>query len=296
MAISAKDVKELREKTGAGMMDCKKALTETSGNMEEAIAFLRTKGLAAAEKKQNRVAAEGTVVTVTEGNKAVLLEVNCETDFVSKGDEFQNFALSIASHVLKNNINDLDSLKKDRSEAVNEMTLKCGEKIDLRRLHLETSKGAFGTYNHGGKIGVIVNLETSIDTSSDAFSELSKDLAMHVAAAAPTFLSADEIDEDFKQKEATIYKAQLIEQGKPEKIIDNIIKGKLNKLASDVCFLEQKFVKDPDFSISKLLVNKSKELGGEIKISDFKMLKLGDGIEKKEDNLADEVAKMSGQK
>ena len=158
MSFKASDVKTLREQTGAGMMDCKKALTETNGDMEAAVDFLRTKGLAAAQKKQSRVAAEGAVATLVEGNTGVLVEVNCETDFVSKGDDFQGFANSVANDILKNKPADLTALKAAKESDVNELTLKLGEKIDIRRFETITTEGALGSYNHGGRIGVLVNV------------------------------------------------------------------------------------------------------------------------------------------
>ncbi|MDC1174132.1 translation elongation factor Ts [Bacteriovoracaceae bacterium] len=293
MSFTASDVKKLREMTGAGMMACKKALTESEGNVEAAVDHLRKKGLAAAKKKQSRIAAEGAVVTATEGNKAVVVEVNCETDFVSKGDDFQNFALKIANDILKEGYADIAALKTAKEEIVNELTLKIGEKIDLRRFEAQETTGAFGTYNHGGRIGVIVNVETAGDKTSAEFQELLKDLAMHVAAADPKFVSANDIDEDFKNKEAEIYRGQLKEEGKPENMIEKIVLGKLNKLASEVCLLEQKFIKNPDFTIKKLIEEVGGKTGGAITLKAFSKFNLGEGIEKKEDNLADEVAKMT---
>ncbi len=301
MAISASDVKQLREMTGAGMMACKDALKETNGNLDEAVEYLRKKGLAAAEKKAGRVAAEGTIVTQTEGTTGVILEVNCETDFVSKGDDFQGFAKTVAAHILKNKPADVTALLDQTLEgtsgtvkdATTALTAKIGEKIDIRRFTLSTlaNDGILGSYNHGGKIGVLVELETGLGAKAE---ELAKDISMHVAAAAPKFLNAGDIDEDYKNKEAEIYKAQLRDQGKPEEMLDKIVMGKLNKLASEVCLMEQKFVKDPDLAISKLVENTAKELGGEIKVLGFHKVNLGEGIEKKEDNLAEEVAKMTG--
>jgi elongation factor Ts len=293
MAISASDVKALREKTGAGMMKCKEALNECNGDIEAAVDYLRKKGLAAAAKKQSRVAAEGSVSTQVEGSTGVILEVNCETDFVSKGDDFQNFVKDTTSWVIKNNPADIEALKNERAEVVNELTIKCGEKIDLRRFELVVTNGALGSYNHGGKIGVLVDLETSEPSNLDV-QELAKDLAMHVAAAAPTFLTADDIDESFKKREADIYTDQLKAEGKPEKMIPNIVQGKLKKLASEVCLYNQKWVKDPDTTIEKLIKQVSEKLGHEIKVNRFFKLNLGEGIEKREDNLADEVAKMTG--
>jgi len=301
MAISASDVKQLREMTGAGMMACKDALKETNGNLDEAVEYLRKKGLAAAEKKAGRIAAEGTVVTQTEGTTGVILEVNCETDFVSKGDDFQGFAKTIAAHILKNKPADITALLDQTldgtdgtvKDAATALTAKCGEKVDIRRFVVTTmdGEGLVGSYNHGGKIGVLVELATVVGAKAE---ELAKDLSMHVAAAAPKFLNAGDIDEDFKNKEAEIYKAQLRDQGKPEEMLDKIVMGKLNKLASEVCLMEQKFVKDPDLAVNKLVENTGKELGGDITVKAFHKINLGEGIEKKEDNLAEEVAKMTG--
>ena len=296
MSVSATDVKNLREMTGAGMMDCKKALAECNGDIESAVDYLRKKGLAAAQKKQSRVAAEGAVITMVDGAKGVVVEVNCETDFVSKGEDFQNFAKSIAQYVLTKEPKTIDDLKNAKSEAANELTLKCGEKIDLRRFEIVKSEGAVGAYNHGGKIGVLIDVNTKGDAKHADFQELLKDLGMHVAAAAPAFLAGTDIDEGFKKREADIYAAQLKEEGKPADMIEKIVQGKLKKLASEVCLLEQKFVKNPDVTVSQLLAETAKKIGGEIVIKGFKKLNLGEGIEKKEDNLAEEVAKMtSGQ-
>ena len=293
MAFTAKDVKELREKTGAGMMDCKKALTETNGDLEAAVDFLRTKGLAKAAKKASRVAAEGAIASVVNGTDAVILEVNCETDFVSKGDVFQNFAKESAEWTLANKPGNVEELREAKKEDITEITLKCGEKVDLRRFIGVVSNGALGVYNHGGKIGVIVDLDTD-KGSEAAVQELARDIAMHVAAASPTFLTADDIDEDYKKREAEVYKAQLLEEGKPENMIDKIVMGKLGKLAKEVCLLEQPFVKNPDFTIKKLVADVASKTGATISVKAFHKLVLGEGIEKKEDNLAEEVAKMTG--
>jgi elongation factor Ts len=293
MSFSASDVKKLRETTGAGMMDCKKALTENGGDMDAAVDFLRKKGLAAAQKKQSRIAAEGAVASLVEGNTGVLVEVNCETDFVSKGDDFKGFANEVANYILKENPADIAALKTAKESEVNELTLKIGEKIDIRRFEVINTNGALGSYNHGGRIGVLVNL-LGADASNEKVSELLKDLSMHIAAAAPKFLSSDDIDETFKKKEAEIYAAQLKEEGKPENMIEKIVQGKLKKLSSEVCLLEQKFVKDPDTTVGKLVQAVAKEVGADLTVGGFKVLNLGEGIEKKEDNLADEVAKMTG--
>ncbi|MBD65135.1 MAG: elongation factor Ts [Halobacteriovoraceae bacterium] len=303
MSFTAKDVKELREKTGAGMMDCKKALTENNGDLEAAVDFLRQKGLAAAAKKATRIAAEGLVGAAVEGNTGAVVEINCETDFVAKNDDFKKFVNQITNHLLSSNASDVEALKAEKmgsntiQETVQELTLKIGEKIDIRRFEKRSldGEGKVGSYVHGGKIGVLVEVgaESSDVAKSDAFNELVNDLCLHVAAADPKFMSADDIDEDFKNKEAKVYEAQLKDQGKPENMIPNIVKGKLNKLASEVCLLEQKFVKNPDQSISALVKEYEGKAGGKITLKGFSRVNLGEGIEKKEDNLAEEVAKMT---
>ncbi len=303
MGFTAKDVKELREKTGAGMMDCKKALTENNGDIEAAVDFLRQKGLAAAAKKATRVAAEGLVGAVVEGNIGAIVEINCETDFVAKNDDFKGFVTTVANHLVTSKASDVDALKTETmgsstlQEVVQELTLKIGEKIDVRRFLRRTlsGEGKVGSYVHGGKIGVLVEVTTdSADNSKKPeFLELVNDLCLHVAAADPKFMDAAQIDEDYKAREAKVYRAQLLEQGKPENMIDNIIKGKLNKLASEVCLLDQKFVKNPDLSISKLVKEVEGKIGGTITVNGFDKINLGEGIEKKEDNLAEEVAKMT---
>jgi elongation factor Ts len=303
MAYTAADVKNLRETTGAGMMDCKKALDET-GDFNKAVDYLRAKGLAAAAKKQSRVAAEGMIAAVVKGKLAALVEVNCETDFVAKNDEFQKFANAAANTAVDANINTVDALLAAKAsngltvkDHISELTIKIGEKIDLRRfesLKLD-GHGLIGSYVHSGKIGVLVRVESDKDVAgNEAVKDLVKDICMQVAAAAPQFLNASEIDETFKAKEAEIYAAQLKEQGKPEAMIPNIVKGKLNKLASEVCLYEQSFVKDPDTTISKLIESVSKSAGAALKVTKFLKLNLGEGIEKKEENFAEEIAKMTG--
>lgn len=302
-AFGAKEVKDLREKTGAGMMDCKKALSESNGEIEAAIDYLRKKGLAAAAKKASRVAAEGLVGSVVEGNVGALVEINCETDFVAKNSDFQTFVKTVANHVISSSATDIEALKaesvdgKTIQEHIQELTLKIGEKIDVRRFAKTqlNGEGKIGSYVHGGKIGVLVevNTESSDQAKSEAFNELVNDLCLHVAAADPKFMTADEIDENFKKREADVYRAQLLEQGKPENMIENIIKGKLNKLASEVCLMDQKFVKNPDLSISALVKEYEGKIGGKLTVNKFHKINLGEGIEKKEDNLAEEVAKMT---
>lgn len=278
MGLSATDVKKLREMTGAGMMKCKEALKETEGDLQAAVDFLRKKGLADAQKKQSRIAAEGVVVSLTNCDSGVIVEVNCETDFVSKGDQFQSFAREVAEYALESAPKDIEALREAKIEDTNELTLQCGEKVDIRRYQGFKTDGRLGHYNHGGKISVIVE-------ANDGSEELLKDVSMHVAAASPKFISADQIDSDFKNKEAEIYAAQLREQGKPEQMIDKIVQGKLKKLAKEVCLLEQPFIKDPDKTVKQLL--------GNIEVKSFTKFNLGEGIEKRGENLADEVAQVA---
>jgi elongation factor Ts len=303
MAYTAADVKNLRETTGAGMMDCKKALDET-GDFQKAVDYLRAKGLAAAAKKQSRVAAEGVIAAVVKGKLASLVEVNCETDFVAKNDEFQKFATAAANVAVDANVSGVELLLSSKTanglsikDSISELTIKIGEKIDVRRV--ETMKldghGLIGSYVHSGKIGVLCKLESDKDVSSnDDVKDLVKDLCMQIAAASPQFLNSSDIDESYKAKEAEIYAAQLKEQGKPEAMIPNIVKGKLAKLASEVCLHEQSFVKDPDTTIGKLIEGVAQKTGAALKVTQFKKLNLGEGIQKKEENFAEEIAKMTG--
>lgn len=305
MAYTATDVKNLREQTGAGMMDCKKALDETQ-DFQKAVDYLRAKGLAAAAKKQSRVAAEGMIAAVVKGKIAALVEVNCETDFVAKNDAFQAFAATAANTAVDANLSTVQQLLDAKmangltiKDNVSELTIKIGEKIDLRRVEVMKldGNGMIGSYVHSGKIGVLCRVESDKDvTGNEAFKDLVKDLCMQIAAADPKFLNASEIDETYKAKEAEIYAAQLKEQGKPEAMIPNIVKGKLNKLASEVCLYEQSFVKDPDTTIGKLIETVGKTVGANLKVTKFTKFNLGEGIEKKSENFAEEIAKLtSGQ-
>jgi len=305
MAYTATDVKNLREQTGAGMMDCKKALDETQ-DFQKAVDYLRAKGLAAAAKKQSRVAAEGMIAAVVKGKIAALVEVNCETDFVAKNDAFQAFANTAANTAVDANLSTVEQLLDAKmangltiKDNVSELTIKIGEKIDLRRVEVMKldGNGMIGSYVHSGKIGVLCRVESDKDVSgNEAFKDLVKDLCMQIAAADPKFLNASEIDETYKAKEAEIYAAQLKEQGKPEAMIPNIVKGKLNKLASEVCLYEQSFVKDPDTTIGKLIETVGKTAGANLKVTKFTKFNLGEGIEKKSENFAEEIAKLtSGQ-
>lgn len=303
MSFTASDVKELRDVTGAGMMDCKKALEETKGNKDKAIDYLRTKGLASAAKKQGRIAAEGAIITSAIGEVGVVLEVNCETDFVAKNADFVAFSNQIAKLILEGNFSNVEAVNQAKigsetvQEKINSLVLKIGEKIALRRFTKLNNAGSFTScYTHSGKIGVLCSFEASNKAiyNSEDFQALAKDLCLHIAASDTKFIKADEMDEGFKNKEAEIYAAQLKEQGKPDQMIPNIVKGKLSKLASEVCLLEQKFVKNPDLDIKSLIAELAKKHSCTIQVKQFVKLNLGEGIEKKQDNFVDEVAKMTG--
>lgn len=301
MSITAAMVSELRKKTGAGMMDCKKALTETAGNMEEAVDYLRKKGLSAAAKKSGRVAAEGMVVAAAEGTVGAMVEVNAETDFVAKNAAFQNFAAGVCSVVQQNQVADVESLKalpypetgRTVAEELTHQIATIGENMDLRRLvSIDVGQGVVASYVHGaGKIGVLVEFQT---TSTDSkVAELGKQIAMHVAAAAPLYLKRDDVPSAVVDKEKEIMRVKALDSGKPENIVEKIITGQINKYFGEVCLLEQAFVIDPDQKVGKVVGALAKELDSEIKLNSFARFQLGEGIEKKEDDFAAEVAALS---
>ncbi|HEX9778502.1 MAG TPA: translation elongation factor Ts [Geopsychrobacteraceae bacterium] len=301
MSITASMVAELRKKTGAGMMDCKKALTETGGDIEEAVDFLRKKGLSAAAKKSGRVAAEGAVVACAEGAVGAMVEVNAETDFVAKNEAFTSFASGVANVVLANPVADVETLKalpfpgteRTVAEELTHQIATIGENMDLRRLErFDAGQGVVASYVHGaGKIGVLVELKTAqVDERVVA---LGRQIAMHVAAAGPQYLRREEVPEAVVEKEKEIMRVKALESGKPENIVDKIILGQINKFFGEVCLLEQAYVIDPDLKVGKIVETLAKELGTEIVLSRFSRYQLGEGIEKKEDDFAAEVAAMS---
>jgi len=302
MSITAADVKALREKTGAGMMDCKKALTKVGGDQDKAVEYLRKEGLASAGKKAGRIAAEGAVVAEISSDAKVgsLLELNCETDFVGKTADFQNLAKSLTELVRDHNPADLNAFLALNfgtgtvDNLIQASIAKIGEKITPRRfVRYEVNNGVVHSYIHGsGSIGVLLALEVSDEsvTSSDKFKELFADLAMHIAAAAPTYLKREEVPSSETDKEIDIYKEQLRKEGKPEGMLEKISQGKINKYYQEVCLLEQPFVKETKLKIKQLLQNVGKELGTEISIPNFSRFVLGEGIEKKQEDFAAEVA------
>lgn len=302
MSFTAKDVKELREKTGCGMMDCKKALTSSNGDMEKAIDFLREKGLAAAAKKSSRIAAEGLAMAYTneDSSVGVAIEVNSETDFVAKNADFQAFVKLCAETVMKQKPASVEELLAAKTEngqtieaALQEKILVIGENIKIRRFEL--LEGVVASYVHaGGKIGVLVKFDVADKSvvSGEAFKTFAKDIAMQVAAASPAYLRREEVPAEVLEHEKKILKEQIVQGGAPEKVADKILEGKIGKYYKEVCLIDQSFVKDGHMSVADYAKNVSKELGTEIKIEAFVRFEKGQGLEKKEDNFADEVAGM----
>ena len=288
--VTASQVKELREKTGAGMMDCKKVLTETDGDMEKAIELLRERGIAKAAKKSSRVAAEGLVAAYVSDDKKVgaVVEVNAETDFVSKNDEFKTFVNDVARQIVEKNPANVEELLAQPSIAESGKTVQevltnkiatIGENMTIRRFARFESTGIVASYIHGeGKIGVLVDME-------NATPELAKDICMQIAAAKPEFLNREVVTAERVAKEMEILKAQAMNEGKPAEIAEKMVQGRINKFYGEICLLEQPFVKDPDIKINKLLESKG------AKINNFARLEKGEGIEKVEENFAEEVAK-----
>jgi elongation factor Ts len=298
--ISAQMVKELREKTSAGMMDCKKALTAANGDMEAAVNWLREKGLSAAAKKAGRVAAEGLVGVMAEGNLAAMVEINCETDFVAKNPDFQQFVGAIAGTVLKSKPKDLDGLMaapldgKTVKDVLTDKVSKIGENMTIRRFALAEGNG-LGTYIHmGGSIGVIVELSIGDASKSDALKGLARDVAMQVAAGSPLFVRKEDADPKAIENEKAIAREKAKADGKPEKILDKIAEGAATKYVQENALLEQAFVKDDKLTIQKLLEKMGKEVGTTVGIKAMHRFKVGEGIEKKADDFAAEVAKMAG--
>ena len=304
--ITAQAVKELRERTGAGMMDCKKALTKTDGDMEKADKIIREKGLAAAAKKAGRIAAEGLVETYISEDKrsAGIVEVNCETDFVAINADFQEFAKNLAKMASSTDAKTVEEFvaskyiadeTKTVSEVLTNLIATIGENMNVRRFEKFTSEnGSIVSYIHGGeRIGVLA--QVSCEKDSEVIDVLAKDLAMQVAAANPLYLNEASVDQDAIEKEREIYRVQALNEGKPEKIVDKMVEGRIKKYYKEVCLVDQVWVKNPDLTISKLVAEKSKELGVPVEVVRFVRFEKGEGIEKKEENFAEEVAKQMQQ-
>ena len=310
-AVTAAMVKELREMTGAGMMDCKKALAATDGDMDKAVEFLREKGLAAAAKKASRIAAEGLVTALVEDDKkAVIVEVNSETDFVAKNADFQAYVAQVAEQAMNTQAADIDAFlaepwaldtTKTVAEELSSKISVIGEKLSIRRFEkVEAENGCVIAYIHGGgRIGVLVKAETEV--VNDAVKDALKNVAMQIAALRPQYVSRDEVSEEFIAKEKEILMAQIMndpkESSKPEKVIQGMIQGRINKEMKDICLLDQVYVKAEDGkqSVAQYLQQVSKEVGSAVTVKKFVRFETGEGMQKKEENFAEEVAKqMSG--
>ena len=284
--ITASLVKELRERTGAGMMDCKKALTQTDGNIDAAIDYLRENGIAKAAKKADRIAAEGLSYIEVKGNKAVILEINSETDFVAKNEKFVALVKNVAEAILAAEPATLEEALQVEAQGgtveavINEGIATIGEKLSLRRFEVvtKTDADAFGAYSHmGGRIGVLTLVEGSTDE------EAAKDVAMHIAALAPKYLDESEVPTDVLEHEKKVLTEQALNEGKPANIVEKMIVGRINKFLEEITVVKQKFVKDDSFTVEKFVASK----GG--KLAKFVRYEVGEGIEKKEDNFAEEV-------
>ena len=309
MAITAAQVKELREMTGAGMMDCKKALTATEGDMDKAVEFLREKGLATAQKKASRVAAEGLCKTLVseDGKKAVVVEVNAETDFVAKNEKFQNYVADVAAQAMNTTAADIDAFLAepwalDTSVTVDEklkaMIAVIGENMNIRRFAKIETEGTVVSYIHaGGKIGVLVEADTA--NATDAVKECLKNVAMQIAALNPKYLSSDDVDAEYKEHEKEILLAQAKNDpknaNKPDEIIEKMITGRLNKELKEVCLLEQEYVKaENKENVKKYVESVAKAEGVSINLKSFVRFETGEGLEKKEEDFAAEVAAQMG--
>lgn len=302
MNFTAKDVAALREKTGCGMMDCKKALTEAEGNMEKAIDLLREKGLAASVKKAGRIAAEGVAYAVVSdcGKVAAVVEVNAETDFVAKNAEFQAFVKICASTIIHQNPADVEALLQCKAEGseltvdalLKEKILTIGENIKVRRF--DRFEGVVTSYVHaGGRIGVIVKFETSDEiAANDAFKTCAHNVAMQIAALNPEYLDEASVPAERVEKEKEILTQQIVDEGKPANIAEKIVAGRMGKFFKEICLVDQAYVQDGNLSVKQYVDGVAKELGGEIKIAGFTRFEKGEGLEKREDNFAEEIASM----
>ena len=302
MAFTTQDVKNLRETTGCGMMDCKKALTEAEGNMEKAIDLLREKGLAASVKKAGRIAAEGVAYAVVSdcGKVAAVVEVNAETDFVAKNAEFQAFVKICAGTIIHQNPADVEALLQCKAEGseltvdalLKEKILTIGENIKVRRF--DRFEGVVTSYVHaGGRIGVIVKFETSDEiAANDAFKTCAHNVAMQIAALNPEYLDEASVPAERVEKEKEILTQQIVDEGKPANIAEKIVAGRMGKFFKEICLVDQAYVQDGSMSVKQYVDGVAKELGGEIKIAGFTRFEKGEGLEKREDNFAEEIASM----
>ncbi len=306
MAITAALVKELRDKTGAGMMDCKKALAETDGDLDQAVDWLRTKGLAAAAKKAGRTASEGLVGVSVDGNTGAMVEINAETDFVARNDTFQEFVLTVAKVALETG-DDIDAIKaaaypgEDRTveEQLTHLIATIGENMSLRRASvLSVDEGSLSSYVHNqmapglGKIGVLVALNSAGDAG--ALAATGKQLAMHIAATGPAAISRDDLDPEIVERERKVLTDQAVESGKPAEIAEKMVEGRIRKFYEEVCLLDQTYAIDGESKVSAVVEGAAKDAGADVSVAAFSMFKLGEGIEKEESDFAAEVAAAVG--
>ena len=299
MAFTAKDVAALRDKTGCGMMDCKKALTESDGDMDKAIDFLRERGLAAAQKKASRIAAEGVVVTKSNGKSVVILEVNAESDFVAKNEKFTSFVDTVADTILAESPADVDALAECKAvgtdmtvaELLREKILVIGENIKIRRF--VKYDGAVCGYTHAGsRIAVITRYNT--EATSEEIAAAAKTICMHITMYKPDYIAKEDVPAEIVDHEREVLKAQAMAEGKPEAIAEKMVMGRINKFYKENCLNEQGYIMDEDISVAKYLDNVSKELGKKVAVEAYTRFEVGEGLEKREDNFAEEVAKMMG--
>ena len=301
--ITAKDVASLRAKTGIGMMECKKALVEAEGDMDKALKILRERGLAVAAKKESRIAADGVVAILKNGTTTAMIEVNSETDFVAKNETFRAFVNTLLEVIVASKPANIDELLAADCGGVTvdaklkEMIFTIGEKISIRRFVIK--EGITSTYVHGnGVAGVIVRFETDADTTSDAFAKLSKNIALQIAAGSPpTYVSREDVPAAVLEEEKNIQVAALKNDpknaGKPDNILEKIVLGRLGKFYEAACLLDQSYILDDDLSVGKYIAAASKEMGASVKVVDFVLYEKGEGIEKREDNFAEEIAKLT---
>lgn len=301
MVITAKLVSELRSRTGAGMMNCKKALVESDGDIEKAIEILREKGLAAAAKKAGRIAAEGLVETyiTPDGKNGAVIEFNCETDFVASNEDFKKLTLNLAKQAAATDCKNAEEMLDEKyiadnsktvKDAITALIAKLGENMSLRRIEkFSTEDGVIVDYIHGGgRIAVMVQLEGE---NKEALKEVAKELTLQIAAANPMYLNIEDVDAPALEQEREIYRQQALNEGKPEKIVEKMVEGRIHKYYKEVCLIEQPWIRDQDTTIRKYIESKAKENGTTIKVVRFARFEKGEGIEKKEENFADEVAK-----
>lgn len=310
MEVTANMVKELREMTGAGMMDCKKALAATEGNMDKAVEFLREKGLAAAEKKAGRIAAEGIVDTIVsaDGKKAAIVEVNSETDFVAKNEKFRDYVAAVAAQAADSNAADIEAFLAEKwsqdpsltvKEELSSMIAVIGENMNIRRFErILTNSGFVVSYIHGGgRIGILVEIESTVNNAE--VQEAAKNIAMQIAAMSPKYVDQTEVPADFIAYEKDIIKAQIkndpTNSKKPENIIEKMMEGRLNKELKELCLVDQIYVKDSDMNVAQYLGSISKQVGAPVSVKRFVRYETGEGLEKKSENFAEEVAKQMGQ-